>query len=319
MSVSETLKHSLCDKVTQKELATLSLQKGFDILLSIFLSDFKESFSFGYLNQLQKLLLNFSFVYVEVYAAIKRYDIVEAENVCKLSSGNINFSEALTFAVENNMDDVFNIFENYGALFNLYSDMGINLILTAIAKQNCVLCESILRVGISKNTINCPNAIPVLSLVIVEIVLKGTINEYNIFKKYFADTKFWGNLVKQTLIHNVIERKYLGFLKILITDGFNVNSRDNSGNSPVHVAARVGDNRIMRELIRSNAAISATNHSNQGPLHLAAKNGHKEVFEVLMSCDIDDFRDNFGKTAEDYAVEYGHYDRLYIEYLSLYS
>ena len=85
------------------------------------------------------------------------------------------------------------------------------------------------------------------------------------------------------------------------------------------MAARVGDNRIMRELIRSNAAISATNHSNQGPLHLAAKNGHKEVFDVLMSCDIDDFRDNFGKTAEDYAVEYGHYDRLYIEYLSLYS
>lgn len=88
---------------------------------------------------------------------------------------------------------------------------------------------------------------------------------------------------------------------------------------PVHVAARVGDSVIMGQLLKSKAKINAKNHVNQGPLHLAAKNGHKEVFDILMSCDADDFEDNFLKTAEDYALENGHYDRLYVEYLSLYS
>ena len=105
----------------------------------------------------------------------------------------------------------------------------------------------------------------------------------------------------------------------MIADGFNINLRDDSGNLPVHVAAQVGDNLTMEQLIKRNASISATNHSNQAPLHLAAKNGHKEVFDILKRFDVDDFRDNFGKTAEDYALEHGNYDRLFVEYLSSYS
>ena len=227
------------------------------------------------------------------------------------------------------MDDVFTMLERYGARFDFYSDVGINLILIAIAKQNLVLCENILRVGITKNTIDCPTAQQVLAPVIAEIFQKGRINEYRLFKKYFeykaieipkfVHTKVWKSLVKQPLIHVAIERKDLEFCQILIRDGFDVNSRDNSGNLPVHAAARVGDSVILGQLIKSNAAINAKNHANQGPLHLAAKNGHKEVFDILMNCDADDFKDIFGKSSKDYALEHGHYDRFYVEYLSLYS
>ena len=217
------------------------------------------------------------------------------------------------------MDDVFKMLERYGARITIYSEMGINLILTAVAKRNFGLFENLLGVGITKNTIDCPNAVPILSRVLVDIFLKGTINEYNIFQQYFVSTKFWKDLVMQTLIHCVIERKDLIFCKTLIADGFNINSKDDSGNLPAHVAARIGDNLIMEQLVRHNALINATNNVNQAPLHLAAKNGHKEVFDILKRFDVDDSKDDFGKTAEDYAREHGHYDKLYVEYLSLYS
>ena len=263
--------------------------------------------------------MNFSFIYIELYEAVKRDDILAAERVCSRAEGNINFSDTLIFVVENNMNAMFNILKKYGARFDPYSEFGINSILTAITKRNFGLYVNLVSVGITKNTIDHPNAIPILSRVLVEIFRKGTINEYSIFKNYFLNGKFRKGLVEQTLIHYVIERKDLKFCKTLIADGFNINSRDNAGNLPVHVAARVGDNLIMEQLIKSNAAINATNHANQTPLHLAAKNGHKEVFDILKRFNVDDFRDNFGKTAEDYALEYGHYDRLCVEYLSLYS
>lgn len=88
---------------------------------------------------------------------------------------------------------------------------------------------------------------------------------------------------------------------------------------PVHVAARVGNSVIMKKLTESNAVVDAKNHANQAPLHIAAKNGHKEVFDILKGFDVDDLRDDFGKTAEDYALEHGHYDKLFLEYLPLYS
>ena len=264
--------------------------------------------------------MDFSFIYIELYEAIKRYDITEAEYVCATAKGNINFSDTLIFVVENNMNAMFDILKKYGARFNFFSEFGVNLILTAIIKQNFDLYVNLLYVGITKNTGDHPNAIPILLRVLVKILCKGTINEYRIFKVYFGNgSKFWKGLVEQTLIHHVIERKDLIFCKTLIADGFDINSRDTSGNLPVHVSARVGDNLIMEQLIKSNAAINATNHANQAPLHLAAKDGHKEVFDVLKRFDVDDFKDDFGKTAEDYALEHGHYDKLFVEHLSLYS
>ena len=217
------------------------------------------------------------------------------------------------------MDDMFKVLERYGARITIYSEMGTNLILTALAKRNFSLFENLLGAGITKNTIDCPNALPILSRFLVDIFLKGTIIEYNIFKKYFISTKIWKNLVMQTLIHCVIERRDLIFSKTLIADGFNVNLKDDSGNLPAHLAAQIGDNLIMEQLVKRNALINATNHVNQAPLHLAAKNGHKEVFDILKRFDVDDFKDDFGKTAEDYAREHGHYDKLYVEYLFLYS
>ena len=214
------------------------------------------------------------------------------------------------------MVDVFNMLWRYGARSKIYGDVAKKLILSALTKQNTVLCEKLLRVGITKNT----NPTPSLFSDIAETFSNKTINVYNIFREYFVDTKFGWNVVEKPLIHYVIERKDLRFCEILIKHRFDVNSRDDSGNIPVHVAAKVGDSLIMKQLIQSHPTIiNATNYTNQAPLHLAAKSGHKKVFDILKSFGANDFRDYDGKTAEDYAREQGYYSRLYIEYLSFYS
>ena len=254
--------------------------------------------------------------YVELYEAINRHDITKAEDVCKKSKGNFNLAKSLILVVENNMIDVFNMLWRYGARFQIYGDIAKKLILTALTKQNTVLCEKLLRVGITKNT----NPTESYFSDIAEIFPNETINLYNIFREHFVDDKFGWNLVEKPLTHYVIERKDLRFCEILIKHRFDVNSRDDSGNLSVHVAAQVGNSLIMKQLIQSNpTTINATNYNNQAPLHLAAKSGHKEVFNIFQSFDANDFRDNYGKTAEDYARDQGYYDKLYVEYLSLYS
>ena len=278
--------------------------------------DFRNEYQFRVVNYIPENITKLFFIHLELYEAITRKDIMKAQHVCLKSEGNLYLSGALlTFVVENDMDNVFIMLQRYGAPFNIYGDKATNLIFTTIGNRNPLLFEKLLKVGIKKNA----NPIPTLSSIIVEILRNGTIDFYNIFKKCFANTEFWKELVKQTLIHNVIRRKDIRFCEILITDGFGVNLKDNSGNLPVHVAARAGDSLLMKLLIKSNATFKAANDANQTPLHLAAQNGNKEVFDILKSFDVDDIKDYFGKTAEDYAFENGHYDILYVEYLSLYS
>ena len=122
--------------------------------------------------------MNFPIIQVELYEAIKRH-ITAAEIVCSRAKGNINFSDTLIFVVENNMDAMFNVLKGYGARFDFYSEFGVDLILTAITKRNFGLYVNLLSVGIRKNTIDHPNAIPILLRVLAEIFRKGTVNEYN--------------------------------------------------------------------------------------------------------------------------------------------
>ena len=148
--------------------------------------DLREKYQFWVANSTSKTIT--LFFCLEFYEAIKKYDIAEAENVCSRANGNLHFSDdLLKFVVENNMNDVFTMLERYGARFNLYSDVGINLILIAIANGNLALCESIFSLAITENTVECPNALQLLDPVIAQIFQNGRIDEYGVLKKYIAE------------------------------------------------------------------------------------------------------------------------------------
>ena len=84
------------------------------------------------------------------------------------------------------MDEAFNMLWDHSAQLNIYSDLAIKLLLTALSDQNTVVFEKLLNIGITKNT----KPSPILSLVIVKNFEQGTINSYNIFKKCFENTRF---------------------------------------------------------------------------------------------------------------------------------
>ena len=66
--------------------------------------------------------------------------------------------------------------------------------------------------------------------------------------------------------------------------GADVNERDDSGETPLHVAAAVGHSHLVRALVREfGANVNARGRSDWAPLHrLAEENGHYETARMLL-------------------------------------
>ncbi|CAG9761215.1 unnamed protein product [Ceutorhynchus assimilis] len=59
-------------------------------------------------------------------------------------------------------------------------------------------------------------------------------------------------------------------------------SVDNQGNTPLHLAAKKGQNKIVKALLVCDAEKESKNKWGFTPLHLAAKEGHHEVISILL-------------------------------------
>jgi len=81
--------------------------------------------------------------------------------------------------------------------------------------------------------------------------------------------------------------------------------KDDSGNFPLHCAAKNGYLESVKSLQEKGADFNAVNDFHQTALHLAAQNGHKEIVRFLIdagtSVNVKDFS---WKTALDLALEY---------------
>lgn len=74
-----------------------------------------------------------------------------------------------------------------------------------------------------------------------------------------------------------------GLPNLLARYGADLNEKDHSGRSPLHVAAKDNYSRTIQELIESGADISSKNCSNKTPLMLAAGNGNVEGAKVILN------------------------------------
>ncbi|CAL1132944.1 unnamed protein product [Cladocopium goreaui] len=82
-----------------------------------------------------------------------------------------------------------------------------------------------------------------------------------------------------------------------------------SGEAPLHIAARLGQDGIVRRLLRCGASkdMPMHDHLNATPLHLAAAFGCQQVVEVLLEARADPtFVDSQGLVAARYAEARGH-------------
>ena len=70
---------------------------------------------------------------------------------------------------------------------------------------------------------------------------------------------------------------------LLIANGADVNQKSDDGQSPLHIAVRGGNDRLVELLIANGADVNAKDFEDYTPLHNAAWNGRLGVVEVLVS------------------------------------
>jgi ankyrin repeat protein len=96
-------------------------------------------------------------------------------------------------------------------------------------------------------------------------------------------------------------------INILLSDGVDVDTVDQQGNTPLMVAANVGNPRIMDIVLSHNPQINKKNNDGTTALMIAAKTGQLHAVKDLTAHDADlSLRDNNRNTALTLASKYGH-------------
>ena len=92
-----------------------------------------------------------------------------------------------------------------------------------------------------------------------------------------------GTAGNDDLLFAEIVRGNVYAVRSLISEGANVNARDENGLSPLHIAAEEGRTAIAQALISSGSNVNAKDSKNWTPLHYAGWGGHAEPVEALVS------------------------------------
>ncbi len=80
----------------------------------------------------------------------------------------------------------------------------------------------------------------------------------------------------------------------------NLNVKDDSGRTPMHLAALHGRTDIVQALIKAGADKDATNNSGETPMHYAAREGRTDIVQALIEAGADkEAKTNYGETALD--------------------
>ena len=164
------------------------------------------------------------------------------------------------------------------------------------------------------NIKECQNPSASFRKAIDVIIQNYSLEIYNLLKKYFGNMGILINVFKETVIHDAICNRSCKMFESLVKDGININTSDELGNFPIHVAARIGDDKILNHLLRKNASVNAKSQSHQTALHIAAQNGHKDIFDTLQEHGPIDSVDRNNKTVKDYAKENGYCVKIYVDY-----
>ncbi|WCM26516.1 ankyrin repeat domain-containing protein [Sphingomonas sp. QA11] len=106
-------------------------------------------------------------------------------------------------------------------------------------------------------------------------------------------------------LHIVVKRGDGTYLRYLLAQGADPNIKDDKGNTPLLVAAGLGQIDLMQVLIEKNANVNLANSSGETPLIRAVQRRDLGMARTLLAAggDPDQADVIAGKSARDYAVE----------------
>ncbi len=107
----------------------------------------------------------------------------------------------------------------------------------------------------------------------------------------------------ETALHIVVARRDLTWMQFLISNGANVNVRDNRGVTPLVAACELGFIEGVDQLIQSGARVEDANNTGETPLISAVHRRDLALVRLLIKAGANPDRpDNSGRSARDYAT-----------------
>jgi len=111
---------------------------------------------------------------------------------------------------------------------------------------------------------------------IAAVVVGGKIFDKAALQKMLAQVET--PRLGQAVVDGKIEQ-----VKLLISEGDDVNEKTTTGDTPLHYAVRYGHEDVAELLIAKGAHVNERGAEGDTPLHYAAREGHKEIVELLLA------------------------------------
>ncbi len=119
------------------------------------------------------------------------------------------------------------------------------------------------------------------------------------FNLYEKDSK------DETIFMALIRSRNLELLNKLKLDDKIIDIKNFSGEAPLHIAARAGDQRIIKYLLDHNAFVNIKNNQGETPLFYAVRSQNREAIDLLLRYGaVLDCRSTFGDTIYDLIPSY---------------
>lgn len=114
--------------------------------------------------------------------------------------------------------------------------------------------------------------------------------------------------LKSNLFEAIESIDYIS-LNLLLAEGAPVDTVDEEGNTPLMLAAKIGNPRMLKIVLANEPKINRTNHAGRTALMIAAENGLAPVVESLLRHGArTGHADGKGNTALTLASKFGHED-----------